>query len=127
MNTDKVADMFARIKNAQQLHNKEVKINQNKIYLPILNILLKEGYIRGFKINNSFTITIFLKYFNEKPVISNLTKVSKPGRRIYISTKTLWKKSQSLGVIILSTSKGIISNNDAKKLNIGGEVICYVF
>ena len=126
---DTIADMLARIKNAQKVYKTDVRVKHSKICIQVLNILVVGGYISGYKIikDDIRSITIFIKYFNEKPVIKNIVRVSKPGKRIYVSKTALWKASNGLGLTILSTSKGIVSDHDARRLNVGGEIICQVF
>ena len=126
---DIIADMLARIKNAQKVYKSNVRVKYSKICIQILNILVEEGYINGYELikDDRYSINFFLKYYNEKPVIKNITRVSKPGKRIYVSNKTLWKSSNGLGLNILTTSKGVLSDQEARRLKIGGEVLCRVF
>lgn len=126
---DTVGDMLTRIRNAQKVFKISVRIKHNKVCIQVLNILRKEGYINGYKFisTDPYNVEVFLKYFNEKPVIKQLTKVSRPGKRIYISVIGLWKASNGLGLNILSTSKGLLSDQEARKLNVGGELLCKVF
>ena len=126
---DIIADMLSRIKNAQKVYKAEVRVKYSKICIHILNILVEEGYINGYKLikDDLYSIQVYLKYYNEKPVIKNITRISKPGKRIYVSNKTLWKASNGLGLNILSTSKGVLSDQEARRLKVGGEILCRVF
>jgi small subunit ribosomal protein S8 len=126
---DTIADMLTRIQNAQKVDKAEVQVKYSKICIQILNILVEEGYINGYKIikNDHYSIKIYLKYYNEKPVITKINRISKPGKRIYTSITTLWKSSNGLGLNILSTSKGVLSDQNARRLKVGGEVLCQVF
>jgi len=129
---DNVSDMLVRIKNGQQAKLFEINLFSptSKNCLQILNILYKEGYIRGFKkvfIDKKLYIKVLLKYdLNGHSVIKKIIRVSKPGRRIYTSIKSLWKIKSGLGIFILSTPKGFLTDNDARILNTGGEIICYI-
>lgn len=129
---DNISDMLVRIKNGQKAKLFEIYLFSPtpKICINILDILYKEGYIRGYKklfYNNKLRIKVLLKYDLEgNPIISKLVRVSKPGKRVYTSIKSLWKIKSGLGVFILSTKKGILTDNDARYLNIGGEVLCYL-
>lgn len=129
---DNISDMLTRIRNGQQAKLFEIELFHPvpKVCLQILNILYKEGYIRGFKkvyLNKKLYIKVLLKYDLEgNPVINKITRVSKPGRRVYSSIKSLWKIKSGLGVFVLSTPKGIITDADARFLNTGGEVLCYI-
>ena len=129
---DNISDMLARIKNGQQAKLFEINLFSPvpKVCLQILNLLYKEGYIRGFKkvyINKKLHIKVLLKYDLEgNPVIKKISRVSKRGRRIYTSIKSVWKIISGLGTFILSTPKGILTDNDARILNAGGEIICYI-
>lgn len=129
--TDPIADMLTRIRNGQQARLASVVSPHSKVRVGILEALKKEGYIRDFSVsandNNSKDIKIELKYHEGKPVIKELTRVSKPGRRVYSSISSLPKYYNGLGVTILSTSKGVLSDYDARLSNVGGEVICTVF
>lgn len=123
--TDPLSNLFSSIKNGYL--SKKTKIsqpntNQNKI---IINLLIKEGFIKSYRIISQFQLEIFLKYKNNKPVLTNITKISKPGRRIYMKNKDLFSKNHRF--FLLSTSYGIVTNIQAKQLNLGGEVICKIF
>ncbi len=128
---DSLSDMLARIKNAHQANKVSTLCLNSKLNINVLNVLKEEGYIRDFKnieerkgINS---IKIDLKYFNGTPVIKKIKRISKPGIRKYSKINELNKPYGGLGISILSTSKGVMSDNQAKKNNVGGEVLCEVF
>ena len=128
---DPIGDMIARIKNAQMRQLKNIQIPSSKFRAKILDILKQEGYISDYKFlsnsNNKGSLSIDLKYNNGLPVIKEIKRVSKPGRRIYARAESIPKIKNGLGVAIVSTSKGIMTDNDARSKNIGGEIICRVF
>ena len=129
--TDPIADMITRIRNAQlrKLHN--VNIPNSKLRARILDVLKDEGYISSYKISSNESsvksLLVDLKYNNGEPVIKDISRVSKPGRRIYTKADSIPKIQNGLGIAIVSTSMGIMSDNDARSKNIGGEIICRVF
>ena len=128
--TDPIGDMIARIKNAQVRNHKKVDLPSSKFKIKILDILKAEGFIIDYKINdenNKSTIKVDLKYHSGNPVISTFQRVSKPGRRIFSSADSLPKINNGLGIAIVSTPKGVMTDMDARKQNIGGEIICKVF
>ncbi len=129
--TDPIADMLTRIRNAQAVKKETVIFPYSKIKWEILNILSKNGYIKGLdktKKKNKKFIEIILKYNEEEiPRISELKRVSKSSRRVYIHAKDIWFFKKGLGIKVLSTPKGILSDKDAKKLNIGGEVLLEIW
>ena len=128
--TDPIGDMIARIKNAQVRNHKKVDLPSSKFKIKILDILKAEGFIIDYKIsdeNNKSTIKVDLKYHSGNPVISTFQRVSKPGRRIFSSAESLPKINNGLGIAIVSTPKGVMTDIDARKQKIGGEVICKVF
>jgi len=129
--TDPIADMIARIKNGNMRGLKEIKMPSSVFKLKILDVLKNEGFIIDYKINDKADyknkILINLKYNEGSPVISDIERVSKPGRRIYSSADSLPKINNGLGIAILSTPKGVMTDIDARKNKIGGEVICKVF
>lgn len=132
MITDNVSDLLTRIRNANMMKHHVVQVLQTKMSLAIIKILKNEGYIENFetyKENKKTYLLISLKYFGKdrQPVIVNLQRVSKPGLRVYTDTKNLPNILNNLGIAILSTSKGIITNIKAKELGIGGEVLCYIW
>ena len=125
--TDTLSNLFSKIKNGY-LSNKSIIIQQNsKQCINILNLFIKEGFIKSYKLSkkNTNQLEIFLKYKNNKSIISEIKRISKPGRRFYIKNKDLYIKKK--GFYILSTSNGVVTDLQAKKLNIGGELICKVF
>ena len=128
---DPIGDMITRIRNAQMRILSNVEIPNSKFRAKILDILKQEGYISNYKIlndsKNKGSLLVDLKYHNGLPVIKEIRRVSKPGRRIYAKATTIPKIHNGLGLAIVSTSKGIMSDNDARIKNIGGEIICRVF
>tara|TARA_B100000029_G_scaffold513579_1_gene613605 strand:- start:915 stop:1313 length:399 start_codon:yes stop_codon:yes gene_type:complete len=129
--TDPVGDMITRIRNAQLRALNNVKIPCSKFRGKILDVLKQEGYIENYKIlseeNNKSFFIVNLKYYNGLPVIKEINRVSKPGRRIYAKADSISKVNNGLGLAIISTSIGIMSDNDARTKNVGGEIICRVF
>jgi len=128
---DPIGDMITRIRNAQLRELYHVKIPNSKFRARILEVLKQEGYISNYKhlsdSNNKSTLIVDLKYYNGSPVIKEIKRVSKPGRRIYAKATSIPKIKNGLGLAIISTSKGIMSDNDARVKNVGGEIICRVF
>ena len=127
---DPIGDMIARIKNAQMRLLNNVKIPSSKFRAKILDVLKQEGYIANYKVSSSNkkeSLLVDLKYSNGLPVIKEIKRVSKPGRRIYAKAESIAKIQNGLGLAIVSTSMGIMSDNDARTKNIGGEIICRVF
>ena len=129
--TDPIADMLTRIRNANSSKHESVNVPASKIKIEIAKILEKEGYINGFEIiedNIQGMIKISLKYAQGKQsVITGLKRVSKPGLRVYASNENLPKVLKGLGIAIISTSKGIMTDKEARKLNVGGEVLAFVW
>ena len=129
--TDPVADMITRIRNAQLRTLNKVSIPNSKFRAKILDVLKVEGYISDYKFltdkKNKGSLLVDLKYNNGLPVIKEISRVSKPGRRIYTRAGSIPKIKNGLGIVIVSTSMGIMSDNDARSKNIGGEIICRVF
>ena len=128
---DPVGDMITRIRNAQMRLLNSVILPSSKFRVKILEVLKQEGYISDYKLlsdaNKKNNISVDLKYNNGTPVIKEIKRVSKPGRRIYAKADSIPKIQNGLGLAIVSTSKGIMSDNDARIKNIGGEIICRVF
>ena len=128
---DPIGDMITRIRNAQMRSLNKVKIPSSKLRAKILDVLKKEGYISDYKLisedSNKTTLSIDLKYTNGSPVIREIRRISKPGRRIYARADSIPRIQNGLGVAIISTSKGIMTDIDARNQNIGGELICKVF
>ena len=128
--SDPIGDMIARIKNAQARNHKKVEFPSSNFKQKIADILKNEGFIKDFKINsedNKPTILLELKYHSGNPVISAFERVSKPGRRIFASANRLTKINNGLGIAIVSTPKGVMTDIDARKQKVGGEIICKVF
>ena len=129
--TDPISDMITRIRNAQLRALNTVTIPNSKLRARILEVLKEEGYISNYKAtskekNNKFLL-VDLKYNHGVPVIKEISRVSKPGRRIYTKADSIPKIQNGLGIAIVSTSKGIMTDNDARSKKIGGEIICRVF
>jgi len=127
---DPIGDMIARIKNSQLRNHKKVELPSSNFKVKIAEVLKNEGYILNYKISNSEkkpNLEIELKYNYGSPVISTIQRVSKPGRRIFSSAESLPKINNGLGIAIVSTPKGVMSDIDARKQKIGGEIICKVF
>ena len=128
---DPIGDMITRIRNAQLRALYNVKIPSSKFRTKILDVLKQEGYISNYKLlsdeKNKNTIIVDLKYHNGSPVIKEIKRVSKPGRRVYARANSISKVQNGLGLAIVSTSIGIMSDNDARTKNVGGEIICRVF
>nr|YP_011007544.1 30S ribosomal protein S8 [Syringoderma abyssicola]WAM64973.1 30S ribosomal protein S8 [Syringoderma abyssicola] len=132
MTTDIIADMLTRIRNANLVRHQIVQVVKTKLTLSVAQILREEGYISSFEvieISNRKYLLVCLKYHSQKrqPIITGLKRISKPGLRIYVNKSNLPTVLSNLGIAILSTSKGIMTNNTAKKLGVGGEVICYIW
>ena len=131
MMTDPIADMLTRIRNALQARKDEVDIPASKLKRRIAEILKQEGYIKGFKFiadNKQGVLRVFLKYDDKKQsVITGLKRISKPGRRVYVGKEEIPRVMRGLGIAILTTSRGVMTDREARKLGVGGEVICYVW
>ena len=129
--TDPISDMITRIRNAQLRALNTVVIPNSKLRARILEVLKVEGYISNYKATssekNNKSLLVDLKYNNGVPVIKEISRVSKPGRRIYTKADSIPKIQNGLGIAIVSTSKGIMTDNDARSKKIGGEIICRVF
>ena len=128
--SDPIGDMLARIKNAQMRNNKKVLMPSSKFKSKIADVLKNEGFIIEYKVlnqDNKNILEISLKYNSGNPVISTIQRVSKPGRRIFSSVQSLPKINNGLGIAIISTPKGVMTDIDARKLKVGGEIICKVF
>ncbi len=128
--SDPIGDMIARIKNAQSRNHKKVDLPASNFKTKIAGILKNEGYIKEYRVNsenNKSVLTLELKYHSGNPVISAFERVSKPGRRIFSSAESLPKINNGLGIAIISTPKGVMTDIDARKQRVGGEIICKVF
>jgi len=129
---DPIGDMITRIRNAQMRSLSSVKIPNSKFRAKILDVLKQEGYIADYKNlsdekNKNNILSVALKYNQGLPVIKEIKRISKPGRRIYARADSIPKIQNGLGLAIVSTSKGIMTDNDARNQNVGGEIICRVF
>ncbi len=129
--SDPIGDMIARVKNAQSRNHKKVNLPSSNFKVKIADILKNEGFIKDFKINNEdnnkTVLSLELKYHSGNPVINAFERVSKPGRRIFSSADSLPKINNGLGIAIISTPKGVMTDIDARKQRVGGEIICKVF
>ena len=127
---DPIGDMIARIKNAQLRNHKKIELPSSNFKVKIADVLKNEGYIIDYKTFselNKLRLEILLKYNSGNPVISSIERISKPGRRVFSSAESLPKINNGLGIAIVSTPKGVMTDIDARKHNIGGEIICKVF
>ena len=128
--SDPIGDMIARVKNSQVRKHKKVELPSSKFKSKIADILKNEGFIKDFKVSTEEKkniLSLELKYHSGNPVISNFERVSKPGRRIFSSADSLPKINNGLGIAILSTPKGVMTDIDARKQKVGGEIVCKVF
>lgn len=129
--TDPLADMLTRIRNASTARQEKVDVPASRLKLEVARILKEEGYIKNYKFTKDEkqgVIRIFLKYEeNRRPVIEGMKRVSRPGRRIYTGADEIPKVLGGLGITILSTSKGVMTHQEARRLNVGGEVLCCVW
>ena len=128
--SDPIGDMIARVKNAQARNHKKVELPSSNFKSKIADILKNEGFIKNFNISKEDKkpiLSLELKYHSGNPVISNFERVSKPGRRIFSSAESLPKINNGLGIAIVSTPKGVMTDIDARKQRVGGEIICKVF
>ena len=129
--SDPLGDMLTRIRNAQVRKSSKVSTPGSRLRKDVLDVLQSEGYIRGYSTvdfdNGRSEFEIELKYFDGQPVIREIQRVSKPGRRVYASVKSIPRVANGLGVSILSTPKGVMSDAEARDQNVGGEVLCQVF
>lgn len=128
---DPLGDMLTRIRNAQMRGKKTLSSPDSKLRVWVLDVLREEGYIRGYEKttndNGHSTLEIALKYYEGMPVIREIKRVSRPGRRVYMGAQDLPQVRQGLGLSIVSTSKGVMSDANARQANVGGEVLCTVF
>jgi small subunit ribosomal protein S8 len=127
--SDPLGDMLTRIRNGQSAHKAAVSTPASKLRVSVLEVLRREGYIRGFRREDigHGELSIELKYHNGEPVIRELRRVSKPGRRIYSPVKDLPRVYNGLGIAILSTPQGVMSDAEAREAHVGGEILCTVF
>jgi small subunit ribosomal protein S8 len=128
---DPLGDMLTRIRNAQMRRRGTVMTPGSKLRARVLDVLKSEGYIRDYSTtefgNGRTEFSIELKYFDGAPVIRRIQRVSKPGRRVYVSVDAMPQVSDGLGVVILSTPQGVMADHEAREKNVGGEVLCQVF
>lgn len=127
---DPLGDLLSRIRNAQMRNKSKVSSPNSKLRESVLEVLKVEGYIRGYAVvekDGRSEIEIELKYFDGEPVIREIERVSKPGRRVYTSVKNMPRINNGLGVTIVSTPKGVMADHDARDANVGGEILCTVF
>jgi len=127
---DPIADMFVRIRNAQARAKRETRIPSSKKKLAIAEVLLNEGYIQGFRVEGEgvhSSIVVDLKYYGGRPVIERIDRVSRPGLRVYKAADELPRVVGGLGIAIVSTSRGLMTDRQARSMGIGGEVICSVY
>jgi len=127
---DPLGDLLSRIRNAQMRNKSKVTSPNSRLRESVLDVLKNEGYIRGYAVverEGRSEIEIELKYFDGEPVIREIERVSKPGRRVYTSVKNMPRINNGLGVTIVSTPKGVMADHDARDANVGGEILCTVF
>ena len=129
--SDPIADLLSRVRNAQSAGHAFFVAPSSKAKEAVLKVLVSEGYIRGYKTeqtsNGQNEVRVEIKYDNDRPVIKHISRVSKPGRRVYSSSAKMPRVHNGLGTYIVSTSKGVMSDHDAREINVGGEIICKVF
>ncbi len=127
---DPLGDLLSRIRNAQMRNKSKVSSPNSRLRESVLEVLKTEGYIRGYAVvekDGRSEIEVELKYFDGEPVIREIERVSKPGRRVYTSVKNMPRINNGLGVTIVSTPKGVMADHDARDANVGGEILCKVF
>ncbi len=128
---DPLGDMIARIHNAQMRNKSKVSTPASRLRVSVLDVLKSEGYIRGYTsvehAGGQHELDIELKYFDGAPVIREIARVSKPGRRVYVSAKSIPTVANGLGIAILSTPKGVMADHEAREQNVGGEILCQIF
>ena len=130
--TDPIADMLTRIRNGIQSRHERVEMPSSKLKVEVAKILKSEGFISNYKVvaedgKPQASLRVYLKYSNGESVIRGIERVSRPGRRVYVSVKNIPSVANGLGVSILSTPKGVMADHEAKSQNLGGEVVCRVF
>ena len=127
---DPLGDLLTRIRNAQMRNKSKVSSPNSRLRESVLEVLKTEGYIRGYAVvekDGRSEIEVELKYFDGEPVIREIARVSKPGRRVYTSVRNMPRINNGLGVTIVSTPKGVMADHDARDANVGGEILCKVF
>ena len=131
MQTDPIADLLTRIRNANAIYRESVEVPASKIKESIAKVLTREGYIKGYRVKvkeGKRFIELYLKYSRDKErVITHLERVSKPGRRVYVGKDEIPRVRRGLGICILSTPKGILTDKEARKEGVGGEILCYIW
>ena len=129
MMTDPIADMLTRIRNANQMRNATVSMPSSNLKVEIAKLLLEEGYIENYEVSGEVKkeLTITLKYVENERVITGLKRISKPGLRVQTSVEKLPKVYNGMGIAIISTSKGLMTDAKARELGVGGEVVAYVW
>ncbi len=130
MITDPIADALTRIRNANTVHHETVSIPASKLKIELIKLFKNEGYIQDYEVvkeGNFSNIIVTLKYIDGKPVITNLQRVSTPGLRTYVKSNKIPKVLDGLGIAVVSTSKGLLTDRAAKAQKLGGEVLCYVW
>ena len=131
MHSDPIADMLTRIRNGMAARHHKVEIPGSKVKIELARILKEEGYVANYRVatdHNKKTLKVYLKYRpDNRPVITRLTRVSKPGRRVYVDAQRIPRVIGGMGVSVLTTSKGVMTGRQAKGLGIGGEVLCTVY
>ena len=130
MVTDPIADMLTRIRNANSMRYKEVEVPASKIKIEIARILKEEGFISDYKVkknNIQDNIVLYLKYSGKERVITGLKRISKPGLRVYAKAEEIPTVLSGLGIAIISTSKGLMTDKNARKASLGGEVLAYIW
>jgi len=131
MHSDPIADMLTRIRNGMTARHHKVEIPGSKVKIELARMLKEEGYVANYRVatdNNEKTLKVYLKYRpDNRPVITRLTRVSKPGRRVYVDAQRIPRVIGGMGVSVLTTSKGVMTGRQAKGLGIGGEVLCTVY
>ena len=129
--SDPLGDMLTRIRNGQQARKSDIKVPASKLREHVLDVLKREGYIRGYERvtlrKGIDEIKVELKYYEGNPVIKEIVRVSTPGRRVYSGVKELQKFYNGLGISVLSTPPGVMSDHEARQANVGGEILCKVF
>lgn len=128
--SDSISDFLTRIRNAGQAGHRTVDTPRSNMKVALAKILKDQGYITDYedlKDEVQGVVRVTLRYFNRKPAIREIKRVSKPGRRIYVNTDTLPRVKNGLGIAILSTSKGVVTDKDARKYNVGGEFLCTIW
>jgi small subunit ribosomal protein S8 len=127
--SDPLGDMLTRIRNGQSAHKAAIRSPASRLRISVLEVLQREGYIRGYEreLDGHQELSIELKYHNGTPVIRELKRVSKPGRRVYSGVKELPRVYNGLGIAIVSTPRGVLSDSEARDAHVGGEILCTVF